>query len=175
MSERIATNPPVLVVMGVSGSGKTTIGQRLAARLGCEFLEGDDLHPADNVAKMRAGTPLNDADRQPWLRELAAWIGDRVTTGRGGVVACSALKRSYRDLLAGGHDEVFFVHLAAARDAIAQRLANRDHEFMPARLLDSQFADLEPLQADEHGVTVDVMRARADVVADALAAVEASR
>ncbi|MQA02902.1 MAG: AAA family ATPase [Streptosporangiales bacterium] len=170
-----AAHATVVVVMGVSGSGKTTIGQRVAAQLGCEFLEGDERHPPANVAKMRAGEPLDDEDRRPWLRDLAGWIASRLGGGDGGVVACSALKRSYRDILRGGAEGVFFVHLAASREVISQRVASRTHDFMPADLLDSQFADLEPLQPDEVGVTVDVTRDRASIVGDIVAAIEAAR
>lgn len=165
----------VVVVMGVSGSGKTTIGQRVATRLGCEFLEGDERHPPENVAKMSAGEPLDDEDRWPWLRDLADWIATRRRSGAGGVVACSALKRSYRDVLRGDTSGVFLVHLAASYQVIAQRVASRDHEFMPAKLLDSQFADLQPLDQDEDGVTVDVTRDRASIIGDIVAAIDAAR
>lgn len=161
--------------MGVSGSGKTTIGERVAARLGYEFLEGDDRHPPANVAKMRSGDPLTDEDRWPWLRDLAGWIGERLDAGSGGVVTCSALRRSYREVLRAGRPGVFFAHLAASGDVIAERVADRDHDFMPTQLLESQFATLEPLQADEHGVTVNVTRDRDSTVGDILAAVEAAR
>lgn len=161
---------PVLVVMGVSGSGKTTIGQRVANRLGAEFVEGDELHPAANVEKMRSGEALTDDDRWPWLHKVAARLGELAGTEHGGVVTCSALKRSYRDVLREGWPRLFLVHLAADKSKIAERVASRDHEYMPASLLDSQYADLEPLEQDERGVTVDAARDRASNVADVLAA-----
>lgn len=156
--------------MGVSGCGKSTIGQRIAAKLGADFVEGDDLHPERNVAKMRSGEPLTDEDRWPWLHDVAARIGDLAGSEHGGVVTCSALKRAYRDVLRERHAATFFVHLTADRDEIAKRVAKRNHEFMPAALLDSQFADLEPLQKDEPGVTIDAARDRASIVAGALTA-----
>lgn len=134
----------VILVAGVSGSGKTTIGALLAERLGWEYAEADAFHSEANVAKMRAGHPLTDADRLPWLRAIAAWIADRLATGRPGVVTCSALKRRYRDLLAGGHAGVRLVLLEGDRDTIAARMRSRKGHFFKAELLDSQFADLEP-------------------------------
>ena len=133
--------PPVVVVRGVSGSGKSTVAGILAARLGWDLAEGDDLHPAGNVAKMRAGRPLTDDDRWPWLAEVAAWITDHAATGTPGIITCSALRRSYRDRLRG--DNVFFVQLSGSRDRIAHRLAGRSDHFMPPALLASQMATLE--------------------------------
>jgi len=150
----VAGRSVTVVVMGVSGTGKTTLGQALAARLGWQMLEGDDLHPAVNVAKMRSGHPLDDDDRRPWLQSIAAWIGARESDGADSVVACSALKRSYRDLLRDGHPSVLFCHLTAPRAQLAERLARRQGHFMTATLLDSQLATLEPLEPDETGVTV---------------------
>lgn len=144
----------VVVVMGVSGSGKSTVGRLLAERLGVAFAEGDDFHPPANVAKMAAGHPLTDADRWPWLRTLAAWITEH--SAHGGVVTCSALRHSYRDLLRSAADNAWFLHLAGDRDVIATRLATRSAHFMPPALLDSQLATLEPLDADEPGLTVDI-------------------
>lgn len=144
----------VVVVMGVTGTGKTTIGLLLAARLGVPYADGDDFHSAANVAKMSAGTPLTDDDRWPWLDAIGAWSHARA--GRGGVVSCSALKRSYRDRLRAAAPGVVFVHLTGDRRLIADRMAHRAGHFMPTALLDSQFATLEPLQADEVGVAVDV-------------------
>jgi gluconokinase len=149
-----ASGPPVLVLMGVSGCGKSTIGRLLAAQLGWDFAEGDDLHPAANVAAMAAGHPLTDADRAPWLRRVAAWIDAQRAQGRPGIITCSALKRRYRDELRGG--AVTFVYLAGSPELIAGRLARRSGHFMPAALLASQFADLEPPGPDEAAVTIDV-------------------
>ena len=130
----------IVVVMGVSGSGKTTIGQLLAERLGCEFLDGDDFHPPQNVAKMAAGTPLDDADRRPWLESLNAKLKARESA----VLACSALKQSYRDILARDVPSCRFVFLNGSIELIGARLRERQHRYMPASLLESQFATLEP-------------------------------
>ncbi|MFI1003539.1 gluconokinase [Streptomyces galbus] len=146
--------PHVVVVMGVAGTGKTTIGPLLAARLGVPYAEGDDFHPQANIAKMAAGVPLDDADRWPWLDAIGAWAHERA--GRGGVVSCSALKRSYRDRLRAAAPGVVFVHLTGDRALIEDRMSHRQGHFMPTALLDSQFATLQPLQADEAGVAVDV-------------------
>ncbi|WP_371672567.1 gluconokinase [Streptomyces sp. NBC_00289] len=146
--------PHVEVVMGVAGTGKTTIGPLLAARLGVPYAEGDDFHPPANIAKMSAGTPLDDADRWPWLDAIGSWAHDRA--GLGGVVSCSALKRSYRDRLRAVAPGITFLHLAGDRQLIEGRMAHRQGHFMPTALLDSQFATLQPLGADEAGVAVDV-------------------
>jgi carbohydrate kinase (thermoresistant glucokinase family) len=168
----------VLVVMGVSGSGKSTVGTTVAAQLGWDFCEGDELHPPANIAAMAAGRPLTDEDRWPWLAAVAAWIDDVLArtdgvdgsvVSRGGVVSCSALKRSYRDVLR--RDDVAFVHLIASRDVLAERLAHRSGHFMPPGLLDSQLATLEPLGVDERGVTLDVGTGGESVVAQVMAAV----
>jgi gluconokinase len=143
-----------LVVMGVSGAGKTTVAVGAAGRLGWTFAEGDDFHPAANVAKMRAGIPLTDEDRAPWLHALAAWIGAREAAGDDAVLACSALRRAYRDVLADGHPSVCFVHVTAAPDTLRQRLQTREGHYMPASLLGSQLDTLEPLQPDEKGLTL---------------------
>jgi gluconokinase len=145
--------PVVLVVMGVSGSGKSTVGRLLADALHCDFRDGDDLHPAANRAKMAAGHPLDDADRATWLAAVGTWIDEHIATGRRGVIPCSALKRRYRDTLR--RPEVVFVYLHGSYDLIARRLRERHGHFMPAALLDSQFADLEPPQPDERAVWVD--------------------
>lgn len=165
-----APEPVVAVVMGVSGCGKSAIGARLARALDWDFLEGDTLHPPANVAKMRSGHPLTDADRAPWLAAIASWIADHVADGRGGVVTCSALKRRYRDVLTGGRPEVFFVHLHGSRKLLEQRVRERHHEYMPASLLDSQLADLEMLGDDERGVMIDIAQSRASITTEALRA-----
>ena len=151
-----ATNAPVLVIMGVSGCGKSTVAGLLAGRLGWDLAEGDDMHPAASIAKMAAGQPLTDEDRWPWLARVAAWIRAQITAHRPGIITCSALKRSYRDVLRA--DPVVFVYLAASRELIARRLAARPGHFMPLALLDSQFAALEPPGPDEQAVTVDISR-----------------
>ncbi|GAC1440702.1 MAG: gluconokinase [Mycobacteriales bacterium] len=155
-----------LVVMGVSGSGKTTVAQAAAKELGWVFAEGDDFHPPANVAKMHAGIPLTDDDRWPWLRALAAWIGEREAAGQDCVLTCSALKRVYRDLLRDGHPSVRFVHVTASAETIRRRLELRRGHYMPASLLDSQLADLEPLAPDEPGLTLPGDEEPAEVVRD---------
>jgi gluconokinase len=141
--------------MGVSGCGKSTLGARLASVLNWPFQEGDSLHPPVNVAKMAAGQPLDDADRWPWLAAVAAWIDDRRTAGEAGVVTCSALKRAYRALLSGGRPQVRTIFLAGSPELIAGRLAARSDHFMPASLLASQFAALEPPSPEERAITID--------------------
>lgn len=142
----------VIVVMGVSGSGKSTVGRGLAERLGVDYAEADEFHPPENIAKMSSGTPLTDDDRWPWLGAIATWIGEHP---QGGVVTCSALKRKYRDVLRRGGD-VFFLHLDGSRELIAARLAERKGHFMPPALLDSQIADLEALNPDEPGTVLSI-------------------
>ena len=144
---------PVLVVMGVSGSGKSTVGAALAQRLGVPFEDADDLHPPANIAKMSAGEALDDDDRYPWLEAIGAWLAAHPD---GGVMSCSALKRRYRDQLRRHTDAVEFLHLEGSHEVIAARQASRPGHFMPASLLASQFATLEPLGADEAGVVIDV-------------------
>jgi carbohydrate kinase (thermoresistant glucokinase family) len=155
--------------MGVSGSGKSTVAIPLAQRLDCPFQEGDDLHPAANVAKMHAGQPLDDADRWPWLDAIASWIDARLAEGSGGVVTCSALKRVYRERLIGNRRGVRLVFLHADRALLAGRLAQRQHHFMPASLLDSQLATLEPPAPDEAPIVEDMAEPPEVVVADIVA------
>jgi gluconokinase len=152
----IADPPIVLVLMGVSGSGKSTVAGMLAGRLGWDLEEGDDLHPASNVAKMAEGHPLTDEDRWPWLDRIAAWIQVHTSSGIPGIITCSALRRVYRDRLSG--PGVAFVHLDGSRETIANRLSSRIDHFMPQSLLGSQFATLEPLQPDENGIVVELNR-----------------
>jgi gluconokinase len=142
-----------IVVAGVSGSGKSTVGRDLAERLGVPFADGDDFHSKANVDKMTAGIALTDEDRRPWLISIGEWLAGHE---RGGVVACSALKRAYRDLIRHGCPDVFTVQLTGDRDLIAQRQAARHGHFMPASLMDSQWATFEPLDDDEPGVVLDV-------------------
>jgi ribose 5-phosphate isomerase A len=148
--------PPILVVMGISGAGKSTIAQELAVRLGWPFEEGDALHPAANVAKMHSGIPLTDADRQPWLEQVAAWIDGQRTKKEPGIISCSALKRSYRQIIIGNRPEVRLVYLRGGREVIAERLAGRDGHFMPATLLQSQIDTLEEPDPSEDPLTFDV-------------------
>jgi gluconokinase len=152
--EHARTAPTVLVVMGVSGTGKSTIAGLLADRLGWALEEGDDLHPAANVAKMEQGIPLTDEDRWPWLDRIGGWIDEQGRKDEPGIVTCSALKRSYRDRLR--RPNVVFVYLAGTRDSIRRRMAARQHHFMPLSLLDSQLATLEPPGADEQVIRVDL-------------------
>lgn len=152
---------PLLVVMGVSGSGKSTVGAALAQRLGVPFADADDFHPAANIAKMTAGIPLDDEDRGPWLDAIGEWLAAHP---EGAVMSCSALKRSYRDRLRHHAHRVEFLHLAGSRAVIARRQASRPGHFMPASLLTSQFATLEPLEPDERGTVVDVDQGIDDIV-----------
>jgi gluconokinase len=145
---------PVLVIMGVSGSGKSTVAGLVAARLGWDLAEGDDLHPPVNVAKMQAGQPLTDDDRWPWLESIAGWIRAHTAAGAPGVVTCSALKKRYRDVLRG--ENVVFVFLEGSRDRISDRLASRHGHFMPPALLASQFDALEAPTEDENFITLCV-------------------
>ena len=143
-----------LVLMGVAGCGKTTAAINLHNALGRPVAEADDFHPEANIAKMSRGAPLTDADRRPWLESLRAWMSEQADRGTRTIVTCSALKRSYRDLLVGAHGRVFFIHLVADEEALRERMEHREGHFMPSALLPSQFADLEPLADDEDGVTV---------------------
>ncbi|MER5640003.1 gluconokinase [Kitasatospora sp. NPDC002227] len=154
--ENHVPHPPLVVVMGVSGVGKTTVARLLAERLGLPYAEADDFHPPANIAKMAAGTPLDDTDRAPWLAALAGWLHARCTAGEGGVVTCSALKHTYRDTLRTGCPEAFFLHLTGGHHLVEDRLAHRAGHFMPASLLDSQYAALQPLGPGERGAVLEV-------------------
>ena len=146
----------LLVIMGVSGAGKTTVGELIAKRLDWPFVDGDDLQPLANIDKMRSGAPLTDEDRGPWLAAIGDWLDVRIKAGEPGVVACSALKRAYRDRLRDGRPQVRIVYLRGSKAEIAERLAHRAGHFWPPRLLASQFADLEPPGEDEHAIVVDI-------------------
>ena len=156
MADDAGKTPCVLVVMGVSGSGKSTIADKLAERLNWTFEDGDRFHPPGNVAKMRAGHPLTDEDRWPWLQAIADEIDRICIAGEHAVIACSALKRSYRDLLVHGRSDVRVIYLEGTEELIAGRLAQRKGHFMPAGLLASQFKTLEPPQPSENPVTVSI-------------------
>jgi gluconokinase len=147
-------NEMILIVAGVSGSGKTTVGALLAGRLGWRFADADAFHPAANIAKMRAGIPLTDADRGPWLQAITAWMDERIARDEPAVITCSALKRAYRDALLGGRPQAQMIFLSVDREEAARRLAARHGHFFPAGLLSSQFDALEPPQPGEARVTV---------------------
>ncbi|HKP08522.1 MAG TPA: gluconokinase [Microbacterium sp.] len=148
------SSPPILVLMGPSGTGKSTVGAMLSGRLGWPFQEGDDLHPAASVEKMRRGHALTDEDRIPWLELVAAWVDERRAAGEPGIVTCSALKRSYRDILR--RDNVTFVNFTGDAAVVRDRMMRRQGHFMPPALLDSQFATLEPPGSDERAIDVDI-------------------
>ena len=157
MDQHPANNRPMsVVVMGVSGSGKTTVASLLATMLGWQFQEGDKLHPRANVEKMSAGIPLTDADRIPWLQEIARTIDGWRAHAESGVVTCSALKRAYRDIVIGDRPDVRLVYLKGSPDLIRQRMAARHGHFMPTALLDSQFSTLEEPSPDENAIVVDI-------------------
>ena len=169
MDRNAAHNRPmVLVIMGVSGSGKTTVGKLLAERLGWQYQEGDALHPPENVAKMSAGTPLSDADRGPWLRRIADHIDAWRSAGETGVITCSALKRAYRDIIIGDRPDVGLAHLRGSRELIGRRMAARKGHFMPTALLDNQFATLQEPSPEERAITVDVGGTPAEIVDEIL-------
>ena len=153
-----------VVVMGVSGSGKSTVGQQLAQLLGIDFIEGDDLHPAQNVARMAAGIALTDSDRQGWLETLAGRLAAAGAQGQGLVISCSALKRSYRDILRSGAPDLLLIYLHGDYDLLAARMAARAGHYMPTSLLDSQFATLEPPGAEENALTLDVAQTPDSIV-----------
>jgi gluconokinase len=163
------TGATVLVLMGVAGSGKTTVANILASRLGWPFEEGDVLHAESNIEKMRAGNPLTDADRAEWLQRVADWVDERLEAGQNGVITCSALKRSYRDLIDRRGSGVVFVFLFGPKSTIAQRLASRQGHFMPSNLLDSQLADLEEPGPDEPAIRIDIAGSP-DVIAQRIVA-----
>jgi gluconokinase len=159
---------PLLVVMGVTGSGKSTVGAALALRLRVPFADADDFHGEANVAKMSAGIPLDDADRLPWLRSVGSWLAEHAATG--GVMSCSALKRGYRDILRDPAPTVIFVHLDGDAEVIRRRVANRPGHFMPVSLVNSQLDTLEPLEPDERGIVLDFGRPVDELVETYLAA-----
>lgn len=152
-----------LVVMGVAGSGKSTVAAVLRDRLGWAAAEGDDFHPAANVAKMSSGTPLTDDDRWPWLDLIAGWTAERDAAGESTIVTCSALRRVYRDRLRTAPGRTVFLHLAGSRDLLAGRMTQRTDHFMPSSLLPSQLEALEPLAADEKGFSIDIDRPIAEI------------
>lgn len=157
-----------IVVMGVSGCGKSTIGHDLAARLGIEYKDGDELHPKENIDKMSSGIPLTDEDRAPWLTLVGEWLHERAD----GVIACSALKRSYRDIIRAAAPNTFFVHLHGSYTVHLSRVTCREGHFMPSSLLDSQMSTLEMLGDDEPGVLIDIDQPVDDIVEAAYQAVQ---
>jgi carbohydrate kinase (thermoresistant glucokinase family) len=161
--------------MGVSAAGKSSVGERLAAVLGTPFLDGDSLHPPENVVKMTSGTPLTDDDRAPWLAEVGRTLADAGRAGTGLVIACSALRRAYRSEILFAAPRAFFVHLDGSREILAGRIARRTEHFMPTTLLESQLATLEPLGADEPGASVSIDAPIDQVVAHAVTAFSRSR
>ena len=160
----------IVIVAGVSGCGKTTVGALLAGQLGWEFADADDFHPEANVAKMRAGIPLTDADREPWLRLVGRWMDTEIAAGRSAVLACSALKRAYRDLLLAGRPSAVMAFLTVSREELDRRLLARTGHFFPEKLLDSQLAALELPQPDERVVTVQAETSPVRTAANVLAA-----
>ena len=167
------TKPVIVVVMGVSGSGKSSVAALLAAALGCQFQEGDDLHPPENVEKMRGGTPLTDADRMPWLHKIAEDIDGWRARAECGVLTCSALKRSYRDIFIGDRRDVVLVYLKGSPDVIHRRMIARHDHFMPVALLDSQLATLEEPTPDEQPIIVSIEGKPADITHEVVRQLEA--
>ncbi len=164
-----------VVIMGVTGTGKTTVMEALASRLGWPTAEGDEFHSAANVEKMRAGRSLTDADRWPWLESIATWIGERERAGESALVACSALRRVYRDLLRRGHPSVRFVHLVAQEPLLAERMEHRRGHYMPVSLLASQLDTLESLGPDEPGIVVPTDRPVVEITEEIAEALSAPR
>ncbi|MBC7633079.1 gluconokinase [Aeromicrobium sp.] len=165
------SQPHLVVVMGISGVGKSAVGRELAEREHVPYADGDDFHSESNIAKMSAGTPLTDQDRWPWLDAIGAWLAEH--DGEGGVVSCSALRRAYRDVLVAAAPRTTFLHLTGAHGLIVKRMQGRDH-FMPTSLLESQEKTLEPLQDDEHGWAFDVAPTPAEIIDGFLGEVELS-
>ena len=164
-----------VVVMGVSGCGKSTVAAGIADRLGWELGEADDFHPQHNIDKMSAGIPLDDDDRRPWLEDLAAWMAARAADGHSTVVACSALKRSYRDILRGCPPGLGFIHLHGPVALIGERMSGRTGHFMPASLLQSQVDALEALDAGEHGIQLDLRQTPEELITAAVDWIETAR
>jgi carbohydrate kinase (thermoresistant glucokinase family) len=158
----------IIALMGVSGSGKTTVAAALADQLGWTWQEGDALHPPQNVAKMHAGIPLDDTDRWPWLRKVAEWVDARRATGKNGIITCSLLKRAYREIVIGKRPDVRLMFLRGSRHRIGEHIAHRTGHFMPTSLLDSQFATLEEPAAEEHAIIVEVSDSIEDTVMKAM-------
>ena len=161
-------SPDIIVVMGVSGSGKSTVAKGIATTMGWDFAEGDEFHPKANVDKMASGIPLTDEDRWPWLHLIGDWISERVSHGQSAVVACSALRRAYRDILRDGRPQVRFCHVLADPEVIEDRMEEREGHYMPASLLPSQLATLEDLEEDEPGVVIPNEGSAAEVLGRAL-------
>jgi gluconokinase len=166
MDEQVASRPPLVVVMGVAGSGKTTVGHALAERLGVDFADADDFHSEASIAKMASGHPLDDDDRAPWLVAIGGWLADH--DEKGGVVGCSALRRRYRDVLRAAAPRLQLLHLVGDPAVLAQRIADRPGHFMPASLITSQLETLEPLEGDELGRAADLTTPVDDIVDDFL-------
>ena len=162
----------ILIVMGVSGVGKTVVAEALAQKLHCCFQEGDALHPESNVAKMSSGQPLTDDDRKPWLQAIAEWVAKQSQSEECGIITCSALKRSYRDSIINHHDTVRVVYLKCSEEVIRSRLKMRENHFMPAGLLKSQFDILEEPIAEEHPITVDASKSVSEIVCEILSHME---
>lgn len=167
-----SADPLQIVIMGVCGSGKTTVATLLAQRRGCTLAEADDFHSEASIAKLASGQPLDDADRWPWLHRLAGWMRERALEGHSSVVTCSALKRAYRDVLRTGSTNVVFIHLDGPPDLLLERLSGRPGHFVLPGLLESQLAILEPLEPDERGAKLDVSKPLEALVSSVLACLE---
>ncbi|MEV4681961.1 gluconokinase [Streptomyces kurssanovii] len=168
MAHRTESRSPCVVITGVSGAGKSTVARQLAERLEVPFAEADDFHSPASIRKMASGVALDDRDRGPWLEAVGRWLRERDATGRGGVAACSALRRRYRDILRAACPAVTFFQLTADRTVLADRLGGRRGHFMPESLLDSQLATLEPLEPDERGALLDAAPAPEEIVRTAM-------